>query len=434
MNTSISNFFAPRKSQKAAIPKRRKRFHPEDGWQRPVGLTTNDAIEIVDNDTEVVGGNDQIPTIDSYSQDKRAAENEIAAASFNAVEASSVKSVSPFTRTRTRCEINYPIAVPVNKDTENDLANHTRKKRIRSSSVIDLCSPVSAEASERKSSSPVKTSGTCNSECTVAGTPSSADNPNESTSTNPFLQFAHDLGGLESSYFEDLLKSNNSKPEEANKKKENRARSPQGAPKPPSKKRKRTMVKVTNDFEFSTDEELAECRRKWQSFADVDAPIEIRRFQIVIAARLHCQAHEGTVRKAMESLRKHFREPSLNSSCLQKDENESNMEQSSGVIEKSYLSPETLSKADPEVIAKMISSVLFANVKAKHIVKAAMEVKHQFNYKVPESETSLKGITGIGPKLAGLLFRVNSYSAHDKVLQTLGSRTEGREIADNNVL
>mmetsp|Transcript_5838 Transcript_5838/g.8765 ORF Transcript_5838/g.8765 Transcript_5838/m.8765 type:complete len:111 (+) Transcript_5838:298-630(+) len=79
-----------------------------------------------------------------------------------------------------------------------------------------------------------------------------------------------------------------------------------------------------------------------------------------------------------------------------------------------FLDAETLSKADPSEIAKVISSVLFANVKAKQIVQAAAQVKSQFRGVVPESQHSLKMITGIGPKLAEVLHHVNCREHYKK--------------------
>ena len=61
--------------------------------------------------------------------------------------------------------------------------------------------------------------------------------------------------------------------------------------------------------------------------------------------------------------------------------------------------------------------VLFANVKSQQIVEAAREIKTQFRGKVPETLHGMKLITGIGPKLAGLLYHVNSpmsFSYEDK--------------------
>jgi endonuclease III len=433
MSASISSFFAPRniKSQKAAIeiPKKKTTFQSDDGWQRAIGLTTNDAIEIVDSDVEETTVAAEINSAkESYSEEKAVAEAEgeilvAAAASVDAIETAPAKNVSPCTESVEIDPINMTKMNPEDETTDDDCDQ--RPSII--SSVIDLCSPASTQASMTKSSPP-SSAITSESNGTIDSAERS-DNRQESISTNPFLKFAHDLGGPESSYFADLLKSSNdveekskseTKGSKSTKRKESKERA-QCASKQPCKSRKRTMVKDAKDCEFSkkTKEELEECRNKWQSFADLDAPVEIRRFQVLIAARIHCQAHEGTVRKAMITLRNHYREPSLESSPLQSDENGSNTEQVNVAVEQRYLSPETLSKADPEEIAKMISSVLFANVKSKQIVQAAKEVKHQFYCKVPESETSLKSITGIGPKLAELLFHVNSHSSHEKGFQAL---------------
>jgi endonuclease III len=72
------------------------------------------------------------------------------------------------------------------------------------------------------------------------------------------------------------------------------------------------------------------------------------------------------------------------------------------------LSPQYLAQCDPETdIAPLLSSVLFGNVKAQHIVLAAQDVLSKFRGQVPESMVNLKDITGIGPKLAAILNIVN---------------------------
>lgn len=73
----------------------------------------------------------------------------------------------------------------------------------------------------------------------------------------------------------------------------------------------------------------------------------------------------------------------------------------------------TLAGSDPESdIAPLLSSILFGNVKAVQIVQAAKDVISKFGGNVPESECSLKDITGIGPKLAEVLAVVNRRSTY----------------------
>ncbi len=176
------------------------------------------------------------------------------------------------------------------------------------------------------------------------------------------------------------------------------------------------MENVDLNFnEISPNEEKQKFLKKWHSFADHDAPLETRRFQVLVACRLHCQAHESVVRSAFASLKKFITSPpptnengdSKNCSFGVTHQQEEHKKRKQNNRKVSFLDVETLSAADPCEIAKVISSVLFANVKAKQIVQAAAEIKSQFGGAVPESEHSLKMISGIGPKLAQVLHHVN---------------------------
>jgi len=124
--------------------------------------------------------------------------------------------------------------------------------------------------------------------------------------------------------------------------------------------------------------------KKWQSMADPDASLEVRRFQVLVAARLHARCQEPSVRKAMASLRE-------------------------ALVE---LSVDEVSEADPEGLAQLITNLQFYNAKAKQIVKAAQEIKSRFGGVVPEDEHSLLQITGIGKIFADLLAFVNTRSAY----------------------
>lgn len=105
---------------------------------------------------------------------------------------------------------------------------------------------------------------------------------------------------------------------------------------------------------------------------------------MLIAARIHARCQDKVVHQAMQRLREHFAQ------------------------KKKSLSPQSLARSDAETdIAPLLSSVLFGNVKAQHIVQAAQEVLSKFRGQVPEAMTSLQDITGIGPKLAAILNLVN---------------------------
>jgi hypothetical protein len=131
-------------------------------------------------------------------------------------------------------------------------------------------------------------------------------------------------------------------------------------------------------------EEQQRVTKKWQSMADPDASLEVRRFQVLVAARLHARCQESSVRKAMASLRE-------------------------ALVE---LSVDEVAEADPEGLAQLITNLQFYNAKAKQIVKAAQELKSRFGGVVPEDEHSLLQITGIGKIFADLLANVNTRSAY----------------------
>ena len=165
--------------------------------------------------------------------------------------------------------------------------------------------------------------------------------------------------------------------------------------------------------------ERQELITKWHKFADPNISIEQQRFQVLVAARLHARCQEPVVLKAMDKLRKYFNE---------KDEERADNEvqatsQSSAVATKATSRPQktsgqgltvhNLANADPETeIAPQLKSVLFANVKSKHIVQASKDILQKFGGRVPESIVSLKSIMGIGPELAGVLNIVNKVDTY----------------------
>jgi len=391
----------------------------EDGWQIPVGLTVKDAIEIHDSDVE-----EEVPVpvsvqcIDTICTAKTVGSSVIGV-DENVNEDITVSGPSQQSASAEKTTDNDLLASECKHTGTAGTSNNT------CTTMIDLCTPDSKSKAKGDSSFI---------DAKQEEETTSKSNDETSAISNPFLKFAHDLGNSESSYFTELISSNSpsaatehEKPSSQNARKSIRNsldKSCHASTK--NKKRKRTFSKVDNECEFSgkTAEELGECRNKWQSFADQDAPIEIRRFQVLIAARVHCQAHDQIARRVMNGLRDHFRKPELGmglSAALPKvadDEDRKIKHENKSAHayceeqQYAYLSPETLRKADPGEISKLLSSVLFANVKAKHIIQAAQEIKFQFGGRVPESKASLKSIIGIGPKLAELLYYVNSYDAY----------------------
>jgi len=168
--------------------------------------------------------------------------------------------------------------------------------------------------------------------------------------------------------------------------------------------------------------ERQELITKWHRFADPNIPIQQQRFQVLVAARLHARCQEPVVLKAMDKLRKYFNEKDE----ARADNNEVQAtSQSSAVATKATSRPQqtsgqgltvhNLANADPETeIAPLLKSVLFGNVKSKHIVQAAKDILQKFGGRVPESIVSLKSIMGIGPELAGVLNIVNKVDTYTR--------------------
>ena len=155
------------------------------------------------------------------------------------------------------------------------------------------------------------------------------------------------------------------------------------------KKKEKEFVKMKDH----PPEEQIRIVRKWHSMADPLASLEHRRYQVLLAARLHARCQEPTTRKAMQKLREHF----------------------VSLSEDKTITVEDMAKSDPEELTIHISSLQFYNVKAKQIVKAAQEIKSRHGGIVPEDEFSLLQITGIGKTFADLLAFVNTRERHEQL-------------------
>jgi endonuclease III len=157
-----------------------------------------------------------------------------------------------------------------------------------------------------------------------------------------------------------------------------------------NEKKEKEFVKIRD----ISPEEQIKIIRKWHSMADPLASLEVRRYQVLLAARLHARCQEITVRKAVLKLREHF----------------------ASLSETKTITVDEMAKSDPEELAIHISSLQFYNVKAKQIVKAAQEIQSRHGGIVPEDEFSLLQITGIGKTFADLLAFVNTREAHERVI------------------
>ena len=157
----------------------------------------------------------------------------------------------------------------------------------------------------------------------------------------------------------------------------------------PAKKPKQTK-KDCKEFIRMKDysvEEQERIRQKWLRLATDDTStttLQDRRFQMLLAARLHARVQEPNVIKALDKLRQRYRP----------------------------LSVATLQRASPDDVAACISNVPYYNTKAKDICTAAQEIQTRFGGIVPEDEHSLLQIRGIGPVFADVLAFCNTTNVH----------------------
>ena len=133
--------------------------------------------------------------------------------------------------------------------------------------------------------------------------------------------------------------------------------------------------------------------QKWHSMVvdkgNNNTTTEDRRFQILVAARLHARCQEGPVRQAMQNLHAKL--------CP---------------AHGPKLSVELLARTDPELWMESIKNLQYYPTKARHIQRAATIIMEQFRGRVPEKEAELQKLTGIGPVLADLLAFVNTRQVH----------------------
>ena len=229
--------------------------------------------------------------------------------------------------------------------------------------------------------------------------------------TNQFSSFAFALGGAESSFFDlksPCMKRKDVIPEQE-RSEQNRLKSSNSSTRAKIQKRELTP-EVVPIVDLPLEKRMAICS-KWQSFSDPEAELTVRRFQTLVAARLHARAREPVVRAAMHALRTHFAS-SFSTDKVNIESSGGDRKSSGKSNDGGGLCVDTVAKADPEELASIISSIHFANVKARQIVQAAKEIKLRFKGEVPETNNVLQQITGIGPKLADILSVCNSSSSY----------------------
>uniref|UniRef100_A0A7S2ESG7 HhH-GPD domain-containing protein n=1 Tax=Ditylum brightwellii TaxID=49249 RepID=A0A7S2ESG7_9STRA len=358
----------------------------EDAWEKAIGLTVEDAIDIEEEDGEGKKSkkvdlvtidndeNDGSPTMQPYQNDN-----------LDKNEASDMKSM-----------------IDVKQENINSKETSSTKN------------------DDVPSSSSIQNNSTSTPTMTTNNNTQSSSSPN-----NPFASFAFHLGGAESSYFDstngtivDLEQPQKDSCNQNNKLEENETTTsllPRVSPNkrtwesctsnnnttikrnlPSSKSIKSTATSKTKSktkpenseeipFTSLPIEQQIKIRTKWQNFSNPNHPIEIRRFHLWVAAKLHVRAHETIVTKAMVAIRSFF---------------------------SSDFTVQQIAEAKQEEIAQVISFVNMPNSKAKHLIRGSLDIVKDWGGDVPEKVEDLMKITGIGPKLAEILSVVNRRDAY----------------------
>jgi endonuclease-3 len=70
---------------------------------------------------------------------------------------------------------------------------------------------------------------------------------------------------------------------------------------------------------------------------------------------------------------------------------------------KNYPTPETMAKADPDVIYRLISSVTYPGNKSRYLVDSSKKLVEKYNGKIPEDADELQTLPGVGRKTAHVI-------------------------------
>jgi endonuclease III len=155
---------------------------------------------------------------------------------------------------------------------------------------------------------------------------------------------------------------------------------------PPTKKKKqKTEKKEWIPLAELPLEEQQRVLSKWQGLSFDSFSLEDRRFQVMVASRLHARCQETVVRKCMTVLR-----------------------------EAGILTCTAMAQVDPEVLASLLTSLQYYNTKSKHLVESSKQLLQGFGGMVPESKDDLLKLTGIGPVMADLLSNINTREAYQE--------------------
>ena len=216
---------------------------------------------------------------------------------------------------------------------------------------------------------------------------------------------------------------------------------------PKKSKGKKPTCSECEDFSTLSPLTVSLVLSKWHSLASPTAPLPVRRFQLLVAARLHAQTQDPVVRAAMSRLHAHFASLAAAAAVAgavpsdvheggrqspSEDEDErggggSGRRREGGPPSSSSLVPgfdaKTVATCDGLALAAVFPSVHFANSKGTQIVRAAKELCERFGGQVPTEYAELKTLTGVGHKFATLLEFVNSEERHVQYLEELRAKS-----------
>ena len=155
-----------------------------------------------------------------------------------------------------------------------------------------------------------------------------------------------------------------------------------------------------------SDSDKAKVMSKWQSFPPCQDDIETRRFQMLVAARLHAQCQEPVIRNVMTTLEQ-------------------------GLEDHGGFNIQTISVMDEsaDLLCELCSSVHFYRSKCQQIVEAAKQCVSKFGGKVPVVKKELGSLKGIGKKFEELLEYVNSVEGHEEHLASKRKKGGEQQLA-----
>lgn len=407
-------------------------------WETPIGLTKECAISIDDSSDDDEVGKRCVDGADNVANTKGSEELQY----YESMKGVSAASSSSYFNS------SKPTTSTSKADNKHRIDSCTMSSKTSNNESTDTTTTITDDTQDVSIKSNNDSNADDNMVADNTKQPSSQDErkvDNTTKNDNPFASFAFTSGEASvpsssvtwqskkklSSHTNSKSSSHNNKQQHTKRKNDNNGISSSVV----TKKAKQLPPHSFFNKSTGSSEDIIRCKdkkyerqeliSKWHKFADPNTPIEQQRFQVLVAARLHARCQEPVVLKAMDKLRKYF----IEKDEARADNNEVQAtSQSSAVISTKAdattasrsqqtsgqgLTVHSLANADPETeIAPLLKSVLFGNVKSKHIVQASKDVLQKFGGRVPESIVGLKSIMGIGPELAGVLNIVNKVDTY----------------------